>query len=352
MRAACCVSFAFRDQRFYVVELLPENYNWLLHYRIYILIVCYMPASVLLLFMNIFRKAKDRWLMIITAAAGAAAVCFAVLLTVYFVRVQRPGKTDILALCALGVLLSGMSAKVILGRRVPAVTRGGFTPAAMMAFVMLMLLTLSMKEMQTREELMKSRRREEELKQLNAVNKEFTRIVVHEINTPLTVASGYAQMLRMSRNAQIQPLRERVNVQTLLSDAAAIAKPVLQKNEDFLEIDCRECGDVAANRDAMLQIFMNLADNAGRHTRNGRIKLSAESDGSNAIFRVSDTGSGISRENRDKVFDQGYSPDGRSGIGLAVCRDLVTAYGGVMEIESTGPYGTVFMFTLPLWKEN
>jgi signal transduction histidine kinase len=280
-----------------------------------------------------------------------------------------------------------MSAEVILGRRVPAVTRGGFTPAAMTAFVMLMLLTLSMKEMQTREELLESRRREEELKQLNAVNKEFTRIVAHEINTPLTVASGYAQMLsrqlrrgeenpemadtldtissetrrlsalvaqmlRMSRNAQIQPLRERVNVQTLLSDAAAIAKPVLQKNENFLEIDCRECGDIAANRDAMLQIFMNLADNAGRHTRNGRIKLSAESDGSNVIFRVSDTGSGISRENRDKVFDQGYSPDGRSGIGLAVCRDLVTAYGGVMEIESTGPDGTVFMFTLPLWKEN
>jgi hypothetical protein len=98
--AACCVSFAFRDQRFYVVELLPENYNWLLHYRIYILIVCYMPASVLLLFMNIFRKAKDRWLMIITAAAGAAAVCFAVLLTVYFVRVQRPGKKRIYLHCA------------------------------------------------------------------------------------------------------------------------------------------------------------------------------------------------------------------------------------------------------------
>jgi signal transduction histidine kinase len=412
--AVCCVLFTFRDQRFYVVELLPNNYNWLIQYRIYILIICLMPAFLLMLFMHLFPKASRWWMQAAVAAAaviaGAAifmngtqqavaimdwsiladivcAACYLVFLIRYFIKVHKPDNTDILVLCSFGVLFLGMYAEKVLGRRIPDVMRGGWTPLAMMAFVMLMILTLSLRDKKTEDALILSRQREEDLKKLNAVNREFTQIVAHEINTPLTVASGYAQMLSrqlrrgernpnmvqtldvissetrrlsalvtqmltMTKDIHMPQMGERIAVASLLEDAAAIAKPVLQKNNNFLEILCDACPDVSANRDALLQILLNLSDNAGRHTRNGKIVFSARNGDGFVKFHVRDTGDGISPENLKNIFTKGCSPDGRNGIGLSVSHDLVAAFGGTMEIESTGPGGTTFAFTVPVFREG
>lgn len=412
--AVCCVLFALRDQRFFVVELLPNDYNWRICYRIYILILCLMPAFLLLLFMSLNRRSARPWML---AAVGAAAVltgtllfacrtqaavlimevsmevltafgvCFLGWLIRGFVKVRRPEKVDILTLCSFGVLFAGMYAEKIFGRQIPAVTRGGWSPLAMLAFIMLMSLTLSVRDRMTEKALADSRRREQELQKLNAVSREFTQIVAHEINTPLTVASGYAQMLSrqlrrgeqnpnmaatldvissetrrlsslvtqmlsMSKDIRMQQLRERIPVTPLLEDAAAIARPVLQKNENFLEIVCGDCPDISANRDALLQILLNLSDNAGRHTHSGKIVFSAQPEGGFVRFRVRDNGDGISPENLGRIFTQGCSPDGRNGIGLSVSRDLVTAFGGTMEIESTGPQGTTVTFTVPAFREE
>jgi len=411
--AVCCVLFAFRDQRFYVVELLPNDYSWLLQYRIYILIICLMPAAVLSLLMQVFSRATRRWMQAAAAIVEAVtaallfasstqnavqimnvsiraiilcAIAYLIWLARYFIRRRRIDAPDILALSSFGILLLGMEIERLFVRTIPAVTRGGWTPLFMLIFVMMILLTLSVREKQTEEELRKSQQREQELNRLNQLNREFTRIIAHEINTPLTVASGYAQMLsrqvrrgeqspdmadtldvissesrrlstlvsqllKMSKGVQIEPMKEQVTVRKLLDDAAAIVEPVLQKNNNALIISCEECPDIAANRDGLLQVILNLADNAGRHTRNGTITISAAADQESVIFRVADTGDGIPEESRDRIFTQGYSPDGRSGIGLAVSRDLVEAYGGTMEIESTGPNGTIFRFSLPVWKE-
>ena len=46
------------------------------------------------------------------------------------------------------------------------------------------------------------------------------------------------------------------------------------------------------------------------------------------------------------MFDKGYSGDGGSGLGLAICREAVEAHGGMLDVERTGPEGTVFAFTV------
>lgn len=412
--ALCCIVFAFRDQRFYVVELLPNDYDWLFHYRIYIFIVSLMPAAVLSLMMQVFSRVSRWWMQAAVAAVEAATAillfacstqdsvlimdvsrqiiifgtaAYLIWLTRYFMTRRRMDSADILAIVSFGVLLLGMLIEELFVRTIPAVTRGGWTPLCMMAFVLLMLMTLSVREKQTEEELKQSREREQELNRLNQLNREFTRIIAHEINTPLTVASGYAQMLsrqvrrgeqspdmadtldvissesrrlstlvsqllKMSKGVQIEPVKERVAVRKLLEDAASIAEPVLQKNDNALLLSCGQCPDISANRDGLLQVLLNLADNAGRHTRQGKVTFSAEPQEEFVIFRVADTGDGIAEKDAERIFTQGYSPDGRSGIGLAVSRDLVEAYGGTMKIESTGITGTTFCFTLPVWKEE
>ena len=88
--------------------------------------------------------------------------------------------------------------------------------------------------------------------------------------------------------------------------------------------------------------------NANRHTKNGTITISASGTESKEyiVFRVADTGDGIDEELLPHVFDKGYSGDGGSGLGLAICREAVEAHGGMLDVERTGPEGTVFAFTV------
>ena len=98
----------------------------------------------------------------------------------------------------------------------------------------------------------------------------------------------------------------------------------------------------------LLQIFINLVVNANKNTQNGTIAISAsdrEREGF-VLFRVEDTGSGISAEDLPHIFEQGYSASGSSGLGLAICQEAVEAHGGEIWVERTGPEGTVFAFTV------
>lgn len=64
------------------------------------------------------------------------------------------------------------------------------------------------------------------------------------------------------------------------------------------------------------------------------------------MFRVKDTGTGISQETLSHIFEKGYSGDGGSGLGLTICQDAVEVHGGTLKVERTGPEGTVFAFTV------
>ena len=64
------------------------------------------------------------------------------------------------------------------------------------------------------------------------------------------------------------------------------------------------------------------------------------------LFRVEDTGSGILPQNLPRIFEQGFSASGSSGLGLTICKEAVEAHGGEIWVERTGPEGTVFAFTV------
>jgi two-component system OmpR family sensor kinase/two-component system sensor histidine kinase BaeS len=99
------------------------------------------------------------------------------------------------------------------------------------------------------------------------------------------------------------------------------------------------------------EVVANLLTNALRHTpRGGSIDLAGRLVGNDVEVTVRDTGSGMSPEQLDRIFDRFYrSPDSPgSGLGLPIARDLVQAHGGTLTATSELGRGTTIRFTLPL----
>ena len=114
---------------------------------------------------------------------------------------------------------------------------------------------------------------------------------------------------------------------------------------------------ILAHIDAKLivQVIINLVDNAIKYTpEHSRIDLFAAPEGKFVRICVTDDGPGIPEESRDKLFDMFYTlgktrSDGRRGLGLglALCRSIVAAHGGVIDVQNAAPHGACFRFTLP-----
>ena len=114
---------------------------------------------------------------------------------------------------------------------------------------------------------------------------------------------------------------------------------------------------ILASIDAKLivQVLINLVDNAIKYTPAGSvIEIHTEQQGQRVVVSVSDNGPGIPEEQKPYVFDMFYSgaksiADSRRslGLGLHLCRSIVEAHGGTLELSDNTPHGAVFTFTLP-----
>jgi signal transduction histidine kinase len=113
---------------------------------------------------------------------------------------------------------------------------------------------------------------------------------------------------------------------------------------------------VQADRDRLVQILVNLVDNAVKFTpEGGRIGIEAGPAGDGRVeIRVSDTGIGIPSTDLPRITERFYRVDkdrsrevGGTGLGLAITKHLVQAHGGELHVESALGQGTTVTFTLP-----
>ncbi len=112
-----------------------------------------------------------------------------------------------------------------------------------------------------------------------------------------------------------------------------------------------------ARMDARLivQVVINLVDNAIKYTPCGStITISTRKEGTWAVISISDDGPGIPTETHERVFDMFYSGANRVadsrrslGLGLCLCKSIVTAHGGSISLKDNAPHGAIFEFTLP-----
>ena len=211
--------------------------------------------------------------------------------------------------------------------------------------------------------------------------------VSHELRTPLTVIQGNVEALIDG----VYPA-DREHLEPILEEARVMARLI----EDLRTVTLAEAGRLVLHREptdlgalladvaagyrgqaegAGVQLIVTVADavpamdvdparlreivsnllaNALRHTPSGgSVDLAARVAGGDFEVTVRDTGSGMSAEELDHIFDRFYrSPNSPgSGLGLPIARDLVQAHGGTVTATSEPGRGTTVRFTLPVHPE-
>ena len=135
-------------------------------------------------------------------------------------------------------------------------------------------------------------------------------------------------------------------------------KPIATEKPIELDVTSLEPAILVwADRDKITQVLTNLIGNAIKFTPpHGRVTVSSASNDTDWMrVSVSDTGTGISADQRERIFDKFYQiaenggpkPKG-TGLGLAISKALVELHGGKIWVESGPGCGSTFYFTLPV----
>ncbi len=150
---------------------------------------------------------------------------------------------------------------------------------------------------------------------------------------------------------------EDLALDTLIDETIEGLKPVASRSAIALRASIPgELPRVRANAEKIQRVLFNLIENAVQHTADGgRITVVAAAMDDEVVVKVTDTGSGIAADERDRVFEPLWrggqvgavrSRDG-AGLGLPIARSIVGAHGGRIYIGETSPSGTEICFTLP-----
>jgi len=133
-------------------------------------------------------------------------------------------------------------------------------------------------------------------------------------------------------------------------------EPSLHKSGNQLEVDYpREMGTMYADREKVEKILFNLLTNANKFTEKGKVTLQVQRTAAGVLFRVRDTGIGMTPDQRSKLFQVFTQVDvsttrkyGGSGLGLVLCRHFCRMMGGEITAESEGEgKGCLFTVFLP-----
>ncbi len=151
--------------------------------------------------------------------------------------------------------------------------------------------------------------------------------------------------------------QEVVQLDQLVEAVAAIMEPLAAEREVTLAVKTTEPVSVLGDEARLMQVVMNLLENAIRYTNpGGHVLITVQAKHAQACLVVRDTGIGIAPEHQPYLFDRFYQVDpariggegGNSGLGLAIVDWIVKAHGGSIQVESQVGQGSTFTVLLPL----
>ena len=220
---------------------------------------------------------------------------------------------------------------------------------------------------------------------------EFISSVSHELRTPLTAISGWSETLLSAENLDPEVRR---GVLIILREARRLTGMVeelleftrmqngrftlrVEKSDILAEFEDTvfmygsrlrqegitlnytppetSIGEIPCDVARMRQVFLNVLDNAAKHGGDGKkIDASIAKEDGNVVIRIRDYGVGIPEEELPHVkmkFYKGSSKARGSGIGLAVCEEIVTMHGGTLTLENAVGGGTLVTISIPAGEE-
>lgn len=226
-----------------------------------------------------------------------------------------------------------------------------------------------------------------ELERLTRLQSEFIGNVSHEVRNPIFAISGYLEALgsptlgdkQRKRYAEkgltnLQRLsnlfddlieiarleyredlikRKVFNLRELVDEVVDMLRPKAAQKGLTLDIDNPEVF-VRADRARIRQVLVNLIDNAIAYTDSGTVRCRIRRRIDKVRIEVVDTGKGIDEEHLQRIFERFYRVDpdrsresGGTGLGLSIVKQILSAHGEQVNVESTKGRGTRFWFELP-----
>lgn len=233
-----------------------------------------------------------------------------------------------------------------------------------------------------------------EIKRQETLRRQMMMDAAHEMRTPLTTMNGVLEGLQYDlipesqkerslnlvmketqrlirlvnenldyekiRNQQIVLKYQWIDMAQLLEaiKMQMNEKAAKKQNEIVTKVDSQLM--MWADSDRMVQIIMNIVNNAIQFSKNSKIEVTAISQGDKVQITIQDYGIGIDPEKIKNIWERFYKADisrkntefGESGIGLAVVKSLVEAHQGTVEVTSELNKGTLFTLTFPNSKTN
>lgn len=233
-----------------------------------------------------------------------------------------------------------------------------------------------------------------QLESLEIMRKDLIANVSHEIRTPLTSVKGFIQGILdgvipaseqkrylETANVELQRLSTLLNSMLDLSSIEtgriAIHSDVVvwqsivdtvvervhvrasEKDIQLRQMTSDATVTVWGDSERLIQILLNLVDNAIRHTTDGEISISSTVAEGHLHVWIQDTGEGIAKDVLPHIWERFYtgvaarsSAQARSGLGLTITKHLVELMNGRIEVESTSAVGTTFILHFPLFSAS
>ena len=148
--------------------------------------------------------------------------------------------------------------------------------------------------------------------------------------------------------------RDRFDLSRIVQECVEMVRPLaversIQIHSDVPSLEC------VGDPERIGQIVTNLLTNAIYFNRDkGEIRLTGRAEGDAVLLAVADTGQGIPAEDIPHLFERFYRVDksrsriqGRTGLGLAICKAIIDAHGGSVEVSSQPGVGSTFTIKLP-----
>ena len=239
---------------------------------------------------------------------------------------------------------------------------------------------------QTEQKLIIARDKAEQLDRLKSA---FLANMSHEIRTPLNSIVGFSTLLTetddleeraeyisiIQRNNELllqlisdildlskieagtfDFVKERFEIEQACQEIVQALKAKPQKGVTLLfESHASPC-HIYSDKNRFTQVLTNFINNAIKFTSQGNITVGYEMTSDNAIkIYVQDTGLGVPKEKLDNIFDRFVKLNTfaqGTGIGLSICKSIITQMGGEIGVESVVNEGSCFWFTLPLQQEK